>query len=220
MTNSGKSVPRQASVSISGCLQQIMKDKGVTEAELARGTGIPQATCNRIILGETEDPRASTLSAFAQFLGVTIGQIIGSEPLTPLAGSKAANPHLLAIPIIQWSQIKSWVFERKLLNPHSVESWISTERPLSPDSYALRSLPSLEPRFKASSLLIVDPHLKYEDGHFVIVAFDGINPTMRRVVVDGNRILFKALNKAIPMVECAPEHRVFGTVAEMRLNHY
>ena len=47
-----------------------MKRQGVSQGELSRMTGIPQPTIFRIVSGETENPRASTLHKLASALGM------------------------------------------------------------------------------------------------------------------------------------------------------
>lgn len=210
---------------ISATLRILLKESGLSEAELARQTGIPQTTLNRILLGFTEDPRASTLKTLAKFFCITVGQLLGAEPLPEerIVGlySPVRRDALTSIPLIEWNQIKSWLFERDKTTPYTRETWVVTERQLSSTSYALRSLPFMSPRFKPDSILIVDTEIDYSDGHFVIVALDGITPTVRRVMKEGDTIYLKSLQPDIPIAKLDPEkHKIYGTIVETRYNCY
>ena len=57
----------------------LMDQAGLSEAELARQTNLPQTTINRLLLSGTSDPRANTLKPLADYFGVTIGQLCDFE---------------------------------------------------------------------------------------------------------------------------------------------
>src|SRR3990167_4732459 len=80
-------------------LAALMKAKGIRESELARETGIPQPTLNRLLIGSTSNPTISTVEALTKFFGVTMEQLLGREPIT----SKRSVPSHM-IPIISWRQ--------------------------------------------------------------------------------------------------------------------
>lgn len=212
----------QKEPSISDILRALLKKKDITEADLARLTKLPQATINRILLGGTSDPRVSTLKALSQCFGLTLDQLVGIEPLDVRASEPSTDKEPesvgMTIPIIRWDQIMLWVLNKGLPGSDTSESWINTERKISSTSYALHSLPFMGPRFKTNSIIIVDPELRFYDGHFVIVAFDGINPTVRRIMFDGARVLLKPIEKSLSIVELQPHHRIFGTIVETRLD--
>lgn len=203
-------------------IHQLMDECGIKEAELARQVGLPQTTINRLLLGGTLDPRANTLKPIADYFGVTIGQLCGFEPLTShrIAGTTHVSQRdaWRPIPIIEWDSVKSWVFERKKMTPLTHEYWIMSERLLSGDSFALRSLSSMEPRFRKGSILLVDPQANYKDGHFVVIALDGIQPTVRRVCIDGAEVLLKTFDQTQPPCKLSKQHVIYGTIVESRLD--
>lgn len=205
-------------------LQQLMKESSIKEAELARQTGLPQTTINRLLLGGTTDPRAHTLKPIADFFGVTIGQLCGFEPLSPyrIIGTTQTTHRASwqSIPIIEWQQVKSWLFQKKNITPLTHPRWIMTERPVSDRSFALNSLSFMEPRFRKGSILIIDPQAQYNDGHFIVVALDGVTPTVRKVLKDGQHFLLRTFDhtqKAIPLDK---KHIVYGTIVESRMDTY
>ncbi len=54
---------------------------GISENELARRTGVPQSTINRILSGVSRDPKTGTLQPLADYFGVTVAQLRGEASL-------------------------------------------------------------------------------------------------------------------------------------------
>lgn len=205
-------------------IRELMKEHGICESELARRVNLPQTTINRLLLGGTLDPRAHTLKPIADMFGVTIGQLCGFEPLTipsfPLSEQGNQKIAWRFIPIIHWDQVNSWVFTKKNTNPMLHKKWIGTERSLSEDAFALPSLTFMQPRFRKNSVLIIDPKAPFKDGHFIIVALDGINPTVRKIVMDGADTFLKPFDQTQALIKLTKKHIVYGTIVESRLDTY
>jgi transcriptional regulator with XRE-family HTH domain len=203
-------------------IKQLMKEGGMREAELARQTQLPQTTINRLLLGETLDPRANTLIPLAKIFGVTLGQLMGLEPLNPyrIPGTiNAANKSAWStIPIIEWNQAKSWVFEKNNFIPSSHSDWITTEKGISEDSFGLKTVDCMEPRFRKGSIVIVDPFYNYQDGNFIIICFGNAEPAVRRVMKDGSDIYLRKLYGAEELVIKQESDTVLGTIVETRIN--
>lgn len=66
---------------ISAVLRVLMN--GMSESELSRKTKIPKTTINRLLSGQTPDPRISTVAALAKYFNISIEQLIGEKPLPP-----------------------------------------------------------------------------------------------------------------------------------------
>lgn len=205
-------------------LRKLMSEANIKEAELARKVHLPQTTVNRLLLGGTSDPRAHTLKPIADFFCITIGQLCGFEPLPQkrLAGTT----HTLQpaawrfIPIINWEQVSSWKFTKKNILPDNHKHWIGTERAVSDHSFALHSLSFMEPRFRKASVLIVDPHAHYQDGHYIIVALDGMHPTVRKILKDGVDVLLQSFNQQDLPIKFTKKHTIYGTIVESRMDTY
>ena len=208
---------------VSTILRQLMDEAGIKEAELARQVNLPQTTINRVLLGGTADPRANTLKPIADYFGVTIGQLCGFESLSSYRIAGTLRPTTrsawVSIPIIEWDKVSSWKFDKKNITPLTHKNWITSERDLSEEAFALYSLASMEPRFRKGSILIIDPQLEYKDGHFVVVALDGIHPTVRRIVMDGSDVLLKAFDQS-SSIKLEKSHVIYGTIVESRMDVY
>lgn len=203
-------------------IKSLMRECGVIEAELARQTGLPQTTINRLLLGETLDPRANTLIPIAKFFGITIGQLIGQESLSTHRVNGTYCPTNKAawavIPIIEWNNISTWLFQKRDLTPTTYEKWITTERDISSDSFALMTLDFMEPRFRKGSIIIVDPYFDGKDGNFVVISLNNSEPTVRRILKDGSDIYLKKLYGSDEPVKKLSADTIIGTIVETRIN--
>jgi transcriptional regulator with XRE-family HTH domain len=61
-------------------LHKLMAQHNVTEANLARIIKLPQPTLNRLLSGQTEDPRISTLRKLSSYFNVTLDYLINDPP--------------------------------------------------------------------------------------------------------------------------------------------
>lgn len=220
-----KSVDSQESTNQIGViLRKLMSEAHINEAELSRKTGLPQTTVNRLLLGGTSDPRANTLKAIADFFQVTIGQLCGFEPLSHhrIAGTTSTIQRnaWCFIPIITWEQVSSWKFIKRNLSPTNHKLWIGTERSVSDHSFALHSLAFMEPRFRKTSILIVDSQAVYKDGHYIVVSLDGIHPTVRKILKDGVETWLQSFDKSQPSIKLTKKHAIYGTIVESRMDTY
>ena len=201
----------------------LMAEIGIKESELARQTGLPQTTINRLLIGDTSDPRANTLKPIAKFFGVTIGQILGEEPISSdrITGSFHANNRAAwtNVPIISWEDALSWIFRKEVYDIHSHKKWIVTERPVSHASFAITSKPFMEPRFRKNSILIVDPDAEYQDGKFAVITLDNSNVTIRQLTYDNAEIYLKHFDTTIPSIKLDQKiHKILGVIIEARID--
>jgi len=207
--------------SVCAIITLLMTEAGIREAELARRTGLPQTTINRLLLGVTGDPRANTLKPIADFFGVTIGQLCGFEPLSQIritGNTQTPKAAWQFIPIIEWAEINGWIFRQSQITPINHKHWIGTERRVSEKTFALNSLSSMEPRFRKGSVLIIDPEVDFKDGHFIVIALDGLTPTVRKVIIDGSQTLLQPFAGTTNSSVRSEGHRFYGTIVESRLN--
>lgn len=61
-------------------VKEIMRAKGVTQGKLSRGADVPQNLISRMINDPTYQPAYTTLKKVADFLGVTIDELIEEVP--------------------------------------------------------------------------------------------------------------------------------------------
>ena len=165
-----------------------MREANISEAELARQTGLPQTTVNRLLLGSTADPRASTLRPIAKFFDITIDQLLGIEdiPQDRISGTfRATNRDAWThVPIIEWNDAIAWLLEMT-----TTTYTLTTNGPsliaLLASSHSHYCPPSMEPMFRRDSILIIDPDADLVDGKYVILTLDGSNTVIRKAHIDG-----------------------------------
>lgn len=207
-------------VRINHIIRRLMQMRGLKEADLARQVQLPQTTVNRILTQDRSDPRLSTLIPIAQFLGLTLGQIAGLEPI-PEALLQNNHHHKLqplslkTIPLIPWEHILDWVDSQESRD-ESFKAWLCTERSLGPKAFVLEATPLMEAVFPAGSRLLVDPSSYPLDGCYVVLTLKNNRPTLRRILNDGGDIYLKSIDAQLPYLKLSPQHRILGTVVEFR----
>lgn len=195
-----------------------MKLAGVSEAELARTTNLPQATINKILHKQTKDPRLSTIIVIADALNVTIAQLAGIEPISDDGKSPQLSQRNF-IPVVEWNEVLSYLGD----TAYSCEfkKWLAVDPEQNKNRYfALKTMPSMAPRFRENSLIVVAPiDLCEEDGRIVLISFNGNEPTLRRVVKDGANLLFRKLHPEIgdKALKLKNADRILGIVIETRM---
>jgi transcriptional regulator with XRE-family HTH domain len=188
---------------ISERIRALMQRNHVSDAELARQIGVPQATISRIMSGETKDPRISTLTGIARVLGTTIDDLAGDS-----GGS---------IPQLEWHEIMPFIKTGHVEEQRRVRISVSAE--ILPGSFAVRATPSMAPRYREGSTLIVQPLKVYRDFQVALISIDEGEPCVRRIVRDGPDLRLKKLNDAVdvaptPLTDNA---QIVGIVTEMRI---
>lgn len=225
MTRDNKMITKKERTLVSRILSSLMSELKIKESELARQTGLPQTTINRLLLGGTTDPRASTLQPIAKFFGVSIDQLLGLEPFhsTQIEGTFVPNNRdsWKQVPLISWEETLSWIFRKDNINLYSHEKWITTERNVSDASFAIISKPFMEPRFRKNSILITDPKAEYQDSKFVVISLDQVNVTVRQIIFDHSECYLKNFDNTIPTIKLEKSiHKILGVIIESRIDEF
>lgn len=181
-----------------------MRQQGMNDADLARKTGVSAGTLSRVLSMETEDPRISTVLAIADALGSTVGYLLQSERAYP-------------IPILGWDEILA--FTRGHRDVSRKTQWLTVDTPRKPGTFAVRTLPSMAPRFREGSIVVVEPGVTLRDAQVVAAIVDGGSPALHRVVKDGDVAWLKSLNatRAEMINALGAGVTVLGVVTESRL---
>jgi transcriptional regulator with XRE-family HTH domain len=165
-------------------LRRLSQDIGINEAELARRTKVPQPTLHKILSGETEDPRVSTLKELADFFSTTIDDLLtGTTSIARL--KRLYSPEVHQVPIISWEECLDATSVIAELSPGNWSKWVVSTA-AGKGSYALYSKPSMEPSFQKDTILVIQPDLKPKDGDLLIVHYPDIQEAaLRRLLLDG-----------------------------------
>ena len=172
-------------------LHRLMRGRGVSEAELARQSNIPQPTLHKILSGKTDDPRASTLKALASFFEISMDELLTGVDI-PRQTNTAAKTQSIAI--ISWSECMAAINFITNLTPTNWNNWIVSEC-VSRNAYGLISKASMEPCFPRGTILIIDSDMSAKDGDMVVVHYPNTQEaTLRKLSTDGPTKLLLPIN--------------------------
>lgn len=184
-------------------IRALMRQQGLTDADLARKTGISPATLSRVLSMATEDPRISTVSAIADTLGTTVGYLLYSERVYPI--------------ILRWDEMLE--FSHGKHHASVKTQWLTVDTPRRPGTFAARTKLSMAPRFREGSIVIVEPAVEYRDGQVAVAVIGGGEPALHRVIKDGEVAWLKSIAAhAVKTVNALGQAVVvLGIVTESRL---
>ncbi len=208
---------------LSDNLRELMRRIPITEAELARQSGVPQPTINRILSRATKYPRGDTLSDLANFLGVTISQLLGDDPLPSDRIPGAHNPNNRSweiLPELSWEIVTKWPNVKEDLRKEGWHKWVSTDAKVSSDAYALAAKgEAMAPYFIEGTKLIIDPACKPNDRDFVVICPKGQNrATLKQLFYDGDDIYLKPLNPEFKTARMDGSDKLLGVMIQARID--
>ena len=208
------------SIQIRNNLLFLTKKFNISEAELSRKTNLPQATVNRLLNAATEDPRASTLKAVAEFFNVTIDQLLSNKLL------QKSTLDTTRLPIYKMEQDTSFFTEctknmaskLDLLLTKKEERFLEVEPTINNQCIAFEVKgDSMWPQFMEGILVIVDTSLEAKNRDFVIYLLANSNQIVLRQFIDEeqNKIL-KPINYAYKSIQIEEQDIYIGTVIQAK----
>ena len=203
------------SPSLAKNLIRLLSEKGVSESELAKEIGLPYNTVKRLVDGVTTDPRLSTLREICKFLDVSVDALLGNDMQNNNSFTRESTP--LTVPLFSWEQLADPSFISNI-NLAKWPHWYPIP-PISNDGlntgiYAVETRPSMQPRFPAGTILIVDPDIEPRDGDLVLVRMLEDNAiSLREILIDPPTKQFMPIvkNSTILTYESS-KHEITGVV--------
>lgn len=199
--------------SIASNLASLLAKEKITPAQLAFNLNIPVMTIRRLLSGETEDPRISTLKIIAEYFNISVDALIENDPDNLLVSGKSSRSYI--IPKITWENLRNInSFEREKFkawnNFQSVS--LSDNNTLSNKSFALESRPSMYPRFPRGSSFIIDPEVIPEDGDIVLIKIKSSNDfTLRELLIDPpDWKLLPLISDSKVLIYSKDDHEILG----------
>lgn len=198
------------------------KDGGMSQYALAVASGVPQPTIQRLLSGETQNPKMDTLGKLADVVGRELLTGKSSPPAAvwvadhSLRNTSEAPPPRGMVPVISWVRAGLADEVIDIYQPGDADEWIQSPVPVRAHTYALRiEGDSMEPDFSAGDIVIVEPDMPAEIGHFVIAKNTEGEATFKKLVKDAGRMYLKPLNPAYPMLP-AEQFQIIGVVRGMQ----
>ena len=201
---------------ISAVLKRLMaKYDNFSGSELAKKTGLPISTVNRILAGTVSDPRVSTLKPLANYFGITVDQLLGYTALPEKYSNKNINLQpSTVIPVLSLKKFSNTVCEK----PKEWFTWVTQK----PDTYetvfALAvDTKELEPVFEKDTVLIIEPHmLPPQNGDYVAIQFEHDSYlSIKRYLIDGSDHYFLPMNSKLKALDINERpYKMIGIVSE------
>jgi len=173
-------------INLSINLNQLMKARHVTISQISQDLDIPTMTIRRLLSGETEDPRISTIKMVADYFKISVIDLIEGDPKNFLNALNRTKPHL--VPILNWETAEKimTINELDLIN---WKEWqpisLNEQYDIGKNVFALESKPFMYPRFPQGTVFIIDPDTSASDGDIVLVKIKKNNElTLRELMVD------------------------------------
>ncbi len=213
-------------VKLTKIIKQLMADKQINAAELARRTQLPQPTVHRIVTGATTMPHKGSLQSIADFFNVTEDQLRGLEPIPNLSvefESTSSNNTFKNVPILSWPQARNWQHYTDS-EQASEQEYLLTDAVVSQHAFALiMQDASMEPQIALNSKLIIDPDKKTHDRSFILVYLNNSNSTvLRQLIIDANQHFIKALSPELsqaPLIELTEQDSYLGMLMQIRYDY-
>lgn len=187
---------------ISQVLKRLMFERELKTAELARLIGMPQPTLHRIVEGTSSRPHAPSLTAIANYFGLTQEQLRGETPIPWLAPMDLdiLQSGWQKIPLIDWFELAN---VKPGLNTSLMTENTSVFKPIVLSEMKFLGQPfavkmpdaSMDPLFPVNSTLIFDEGRTAKDRDYALVHLQKDDRyVFRQLIVDGQNTLLRPLS--------------------------
>lgn len=197
-----------AEIKIGPVLSYFMKKLDLNDQALANETGVPLPTIARLRRGKDVNPTATTLRPLADFFNITVGQLLGDEPIDDSSPVKQMQQTL---PVLEWEQVN-----QELNKP--ANEYVAIKQQVSAQAFALvMNATTQNVLFQRGTLLIIDPAIAPVDGDFVLITEAGAAPAIKQILIDGKDKYSKSINPEISAIRLlTAEDKIIGIVLEAR----
>lgn len=201
-------------------LRLLMREHNIRENDLARKTKVTQSTVNRILSGESKEPRDSTIEPLAAYFGVTLNQLKGREPIPGLNSNIDVIPQVRpSVPLISWNNLGGILVTGKL-DPADVVDWLPCPTQNSNRTIALQikgdAMVSPYPggrSYPDGTIVFADPEASVLSGDRVIAYLQSADSGVFRTYVEeaGKRYLIPA-NPHYERIVIDDDVNIYGAV--------
>ena len=190
-----------------------MTECHLSDAELARKTGISQPRITNLRNGRVKNPSIDTLISLANYFYISISQLVGEIPISSLPTTpNTSQKYLLAPMLDNYQDIKAFI-----KNPDYFPKRIPLYKPSNQAvfSFLLREK-MMEPRFPQYSHLIFSPNRVAIDGDYVLIYFSNIKLLLfRQLLIDGeNKYAINVNPKCSQTRQLTTKDKILGVLVE------
>jgi transcriptional regulator with XRE-family HTH domain len=187
-------------------LSQIMKERGLTIAQLAETAGVGVATVHKIL---QKDPNINITLQVLDKIATAL-----DTPIETLLSKNKSNLSTSTVKLITWDKIldrnKVDIEDCKLINTHCQ---------LSDSAFAVRmSGKSMEPLFPNGTILIIEPETNIYDGCFAMIEVND-KVIFKQIVIDPPEIFYTSLRNGLDALKPISKKMIIGTLVESTIVH-
>ena len=199
-------------------LSFLMKKNQINTSQLSKKTGIALMTLQRIVTGETTDPKLSLLIKIASYFNIGLESLLYKDVSVLNFESKDSNFVTKDVPVFSFDDLAKNI-DIKQITSENWKKWqtIMCESSVKDNNrlFALESLPSFSPRFRQGNLIVLDPTLKPRDHDIILVKFKNTNEyTLRDLKIDPPNWQLHPIIPGSEVIKFANDrHEVAGTMA-------
>ena len=167
---------------------------------------LKQPTTRRLLIGDSENPRQSTIKHYADFFGVSVGDMLYTDLQRDNAGGtitfdrnvEVSSNAKRMLPVLSWVQAGQWT-NTDPVQEHDISEFIPAFGETSDKSFYLKVMGlSNFPEYIEGDYICVDPNHQVSDlqtGDMVVVTCNG-EATFKMLIVEANgKRYLKPLNK-------------------------
>lgn len=207
------------SVRLNFILNKLMKDNHLDDRALSKLTGIAFQNINRLRNNPKANPTTLTLLPIARFFNITIGQLIGEEPLEESILPNILSPQIIQsnkVPIISWNNIKNWLDGIFHIDLYEQNEWISTMQDVSESTFALKVMSDkFFPVISRGSSIIIETKRIIKEENLVLLDLND-EITIKQIFKNGDDTYIKSLNPEIKSLTKIEGFKVLGIIIEIR----
>lgn len=186
-------------------------------AELARRLSLPGPTITRLLCGSVKNPRASTLSAIAEYFDVSINQLLGITPL-PTAEEYPLLEKTAAIPLLTSDELCN--YQLYMAHPTQWFTWVCQKGVDKTNLFALRLTHNhWNPPFPAGTVLVIHAHLMPRPEDYVLVRFltdDSL--CLKKFFLEGSHPYLYPLRSELNVVDGAiTPYELIGVIGDVHI---
>ncbi|MBV8802447.1 MAG: helix-turn-helix transcriptional regulator [Gammaproteobacteria bacterium] len=198
-------------------LNLLMEEAHISADELGRRTGLPSSTIKKIRNRYNPNPTLTTLLPLAKFFSITLGQLVGDEPL-PTTRIKGTYKQIIEIirhiPILSWKEVITW--------PDSYDQYhetITTDYEYNKYAFSLIVEEDHWENLAKGTALLIDPALKASHRDFIIIYKHGQNiASLKQLLIDEDQMYLKPVIYGYNIGVFTSEHTILGVVVEYKKN--
>jgi transcriptional regulator with XRE-family HTH domain len=195
--------------------QLIKKEKNLSASSLAEKLDMPRNKITRILNGDVNDPKASTLTPIANYFGVTIDELLGVKPLSNGIVHSRDQTLLMERPFVSQDKIIDWINNN--YEPSSFyEIAIKDNEPFENSFISKIDSDALSPIISPSMFLIIGKNYPLQAGDFV-VASDNKSLLLRKIQMEGNDWYLSAINPVYKTIKKEKPFFIIGKILDARL---